>query len=200
MNSIFSFFVYNNHVERINKIMNGKKLLTILEAVATIVVGVLIAIYKEGAMGTYFGIIFVVSGSVLLLVELFALIKLRVMTPAGLISGAALLAIGIGLLISYLHFGWIVAVFVLLLIAAGSALVLYGVYSAIKISAFVGVGEIIVGALFVLFGVLYIKVPDFRTVFWIVVGVLTALSGLYLLLVTLFTKANKKDDKVIEQK
>ncbi len=180
--------------------MKENKLVTILEAIATIIIGVLIAIYKEGAMNTYFGVLFVVSGVVLLLVELFAFIKIKVLQFPGLVAGGALLAVGIGLLVSYLHFEWIIAVFVLLMIAAGAALVLYGIFSAVKINLFMGVGEITLGALFVLFGILYINLPEFRSAFWIVVGILTAVGGLYALLLALFSKKDKKEPKVIEQK
>lgn len=186
--------------------MKGKKFLTILESIAIIVIGVLVAVYKEGAMDTYFGIMFVVAGSVLLLVELFALLKIKVLTLGGLFAGGALLVVGIGLLISKeaplgLDFNWIIRVFVLLMIAAGGALLLYGVFTAIKFNAFLGAGQITIGFLFVLFGLLYAFVNEFKNAFWIVVGILVAVYGLYSLLFTLFNKdENKKPLDVIEQK
>ena len=81
-----------------------------------------------------------------------------------------------------------VIVLVYLLIALGGALVIYGAYSAAKINGFYGIGQIVLGAVAITIGILYLLVPEFNAVFWIIVGVLIAVYGVLLLITALAGK------------
>ena len=79
-------------------------------------------------------------------------------------------------------------IIVVLIIAFGFALLVYGVYAAAKVNKGYGIGQIIIGVLAALMGVLYITLPEFRTAFWIVVGILIALYGGFVFFYALLSK------------
>lgn len=169
--------------------MKNEKLVQILEGLLILVVGILIAVFGiQTVVDTYFGILFLVGGVALFIVELVNLVKVGKLTFAGLFSGAAASALGACLLAGYISFGVLVNIIVVLIIAFGFALLVYGVYAVVKVNKGYGIGQIIIGALAALMGVLYITFPGFRTAFWIVVGILIALYGGFVFFYALLSK------------
>lgn len=160
----------------------SKKLFGIIEGVIIIALGVLVAIFGTGMLALYFGILFVVAAATFLVIGLVEIIKLKRLSFTSCLGFAACLVLGVTILINYLDFNFIVKVVALLIVAAGGALVFFGIYTAITFNVFYGVGQIVLGVLAATMGILYITVPPFRTAFWIVVGILIALYGVVYLI------------------
>ena len=178
----------------------SKKLSTIIEGAVVIALGVLIAVFGGvSVLGTYFGIMFIIAGAFALALAFVALFNTEVLGYGGLFIGGAFIALGTALLIHPELFAFIVYIVVLLVIAAGSALVVYGVFTIVKHSIFYGIGQIVVGAIAITLAVLFLTVPEFRKVFWIIVGVLVALYGVAIIVSAFLSNCEKKSE-VIDQK
>ena len=170
----------------------SKKLVTIIEGALVIALGVLIAVFGGvKTLSTYFGVLFIIAGAGLLAFDVAVLCRTKVLNFGLTFLGGAALALGIGLLLHEELFGVFVYVIMLLAIAAGGALVAYGVYSIVKKYVFQGVGQIVLGAALVALAIVYLKVDGFAQYFWIIVGVLVAVYGLVVLLGALFGKEAK---------
>ncbi len=168
--------------------MEAKKLLNILEAIAITVMGILIAILGSSVINTYFGVVLLVAGVILFVICLVGLIKSKELLFGSIFSSAAFIILGSAFLGGILYFEFYVNLIVLMIIAFGSALVLFGIYNAIKENAVYGIGQITLGAIAVVVGTLYLTVPEFRYVFWIIVGILVAIYGIFYLVATLLDK------------
>ena len=176
----------------------SKKLLAILEGAATIVLGVLVAVFGgQAVLNLYFGILFLVAGAGVLAFVIAGLARTKIVLFPPLFIAVALIFAGSFMLVGYLSFGLFVDLLVVLLVAAGFALALYGVYTLVKLNLFQGVGQIVVGGALATFGLCYIYIFEFRLYFWIIVGCLIAVYGLIYLLAALFTKS---ENEVIDQK
>lgn len=170
----------------------SKKLIGILEGAATIVLGVLVAIFGgQAVLDLYFGILFIIASAGLLAFAIVILTKTRILNFFSLFGAFAFALFGSFLLANYYSFGYFMYTLVLLIIAAGFALIPYGVYTIVKFSLFYGIGQIVVGAGVATLGLCYLFIPEFYQAFWIVAGCLIALYGLFMLLSALFTKEEK---------
>ena len=175
----------------------SNKLITIIQGAIAVTLGILIAVFGGvETLGTYFGVLFIIAGIFALALAFTVLARTKVLGYGGLFIGGAFLALGTALLAHPELFAFIVYVVVLLVIAAGSALVVYGVFTIVKRSLFYGIGQIVVGAIAVTLAILFLEVSGFQTVFWIIVGVLVALYGVCMIVVAFLDK----EDKVIDQK
>ena len=169
--------------------MKNKQLVLFLEGLLTTVVGVRIAVFGiQTVIDTYFGILFLITGVAFLGIECVALSKKNELSFANLFLGMACLLIGIFLLASILSFGILIGIFVTLVIAFGAALMFYGVYSLAKKETVAGVVQLVFGAVAVTMGILYLTVDDFAKAFWIVIGILVALYGAFLMVTALVKK------------
>ena len=170
----------------------SKKLLTILEGAATVVLGVLVAIFGgQEVMDIYFGVLFIVAGAGLLAFSIVGLVRTKVLAFPLLFASFAALLLGSFLLARYYSFGYFVYTLILLIIAAGGALVFYGVYTAVKFNVFYGVGQAVVGAAVATLGILYLSIPEFYKVFWIIVGVIVALYGIAIIVSAFLSNCEK---------
>ena len=158
----------------------NKKVLGILEGAVIIALGVLIAVFGgQAVLDIYFVILFLIAGVSLLVVACVGLAKTKELSFGLLFLAFAGLVLGTFLLAKYYSFAYLVYTLVLLVIAAGAALIFYGVYYITKKNTFTGVGQVVIGALAITFGTLYIFVPEFQKWFWIVIGVLVAVYGVF---------------------
>ena len=167
----------------------NKKLVNILEAVILVVFGILLAIFKFGMIDLFFGIFALVAAVAFMVLIIYELTKKKTLSFNNLFAFAAFLIFGIVLLAKQfsLYNNFIIIIF--LTIAFGAALIMFGAYTAAKVSVLFGVTQIIVGALAVTVGILYFFVAEFRNeIFWIIAGVLFALYGVILLVATLADK------------
>ena len=79
-----------------------------------------------------------------------------------------------------------------LLLGLGIALILYGLFVALRKNLFYGVGQIVVGAVLATLVIIFLTVPEFAHAFWIIVGVVLAIYGALLLVFTLIDKDGKR--------
>ena len=163
--------------------MKNEKLVAILEGVIAIIFGILIAVVGvDTAVNVYFAILATVAGSLLLLFVFYLLIKAKKM-PLGLtLLGGASLGLGIGLFTGYVNFGVLTNILIVVLLGGGSALTLYGIWFALKINPLYGVFTIALGASLVILTSVYLAVPEFQRTFWIIVGILIAVYGVFTVL------------------
>ncbi len=170
--------------------MSKQKIFAIIEGAIIIAIGVLIAIFgPDTVLDTYFGIVAIVLGAALLLANIVTFADTKAMLLPGVVLGFVLISIGIGLVVpGYLSLGMIFEFLVFALIGVGFGLMVYGGYLVSKKFLFTGVGQIVIGALLVIFGFLYIFVPDFRHAFWIIVGILIALYGVFFIISAFLVK------------
>ena len=177
------------------------KAFRIFEGLATVAIGVLVAIFGiQAVIDIYFGVLFIVSGVLFLTFAAVALAKTKLLSFGELLAGSVFLTIGIALLAKFISFGLLIRLFVLFVIGAGFALFLYGLYVMIKIHVGYGLGQLALGAVAMTIGILYLTIPGFDHAFWIVIGVLIGLYGLLLFFSALFGKNSDKSSRALAKK
>ena len=171
-----------------------EKLAGILEAVVIIAFGIIIAVCGGGtALDLYFAIVSLVAGAILLVVNVYTLIKVKELNFALTFLSCALITIGIAILAEKLSFAVLIPLMAFLLLGLGIALILYGLFVALRKNLFYGVGQMVVGAVLVTLIILFLTVPEFAQAFWIILGVVLALYGALLLIFTIVGKPEKKE-------
>ena len=170
--------------------MSKQKILAIVEGALIIALGVLIAIFGPVAvLDTYVGIVCLVLGGALLIANIVAYADTKLIALPGLILTFVLISVGIGLVVpNFLSLGMVFLFLVFALIGLGVALMLYGAFIISKKFLFTGVGQVVIGALLVVFSFLYLFVPEFRTAFWIIIGILIALYGVFFIISAFLVK------------
>ena len=152
---------------------------TFISGLIMIILGVLIAIFGgETVLDVYFGIVALVSGICLLALGIYNMSKKAPVAPAPLLLGAVLMAVGITLFTDFLSIGVLVNLLVICVLGSGVGLIIYGAYLLSRKQTASGVMNLVVGVVCVTLASLFIAVADFRSVFWIIVGVVIAVYGL----------------------
>ena len=170
-----------------------EKLAGILEAVVIIAFGIIIAIFGGGtALDLYFAIVALVAGVILLMVNVYTLVKVKELNFGLVFLASALITVGVAILAQKLSFAVLIPLMAFLLLGLGIALVLYGIFVAVRKNLFYGVGQIVVGAILVTLVIIFLTVPEFAHAFWIILGVVLAVYGVLLLVFTLMGKSEKK--------
>ncbi len=170
--------------------MNNTKLSQVVTSIILIALGVLIAIFGVTAvLNLYFGILFVVVGALLIVLGVVKFVTNKELVFSTTFLASALLAVGISLLANWLSFDTLINLLVILLVAFGAALFVFGIYSAVKKQLVLGISQLVIGIALVIIGVLYLTVPEFATTFWIIVGILIALYGMVMLISVLVKKS-----------
>ena len=162
----------------------NKKLVAIIEGALLITIGVLVAVFGGGeVMDMVFGILFIISGAAL------SVLACMTIALASLFFGICVVAKNLGGATVYpvFHYAMFAAV------GLGVALLLKGLHVLIaKKLVFTGVGQMVVGAGIATVAILYLFGPaGFQDVFWIVLGILIAVGGLYTCLMGFFGKEAK---------
>ena len=164
-----------------------EKYARIIAAVILIVMGIIIAVVGAGALDLYFGI----AGGVLVILNIISLAKSKQITFGQLFLSTALIVLGVSFIWThYVSFTMLINLFVLLILGLGIALLAYGLFTVLlskKIA--VGVVEMVLGIVVIVFTILYLNVADFQKAFWIVTGIAIAAYGVLELISVL---ANKK--------
>ena len=170
-----------------------EKLAGILEAVVIIAFGIIIAIFGGGtALDLYFAIVALVAGVILLMVNVYTLVKVKELNFGLVFLASALITVGVAILAQKLSFAVLIPLMAFLLLGLGIALVLYGIFVAVRKNLFYGVGQIVVGAVLATLVIIFLTVPEFAHAFWIILGVVLAVYGVLLLVFTLIGKPEKK--------
>lgn len=150
----------------------------VISGIVAIVVGILIAVLGIGdVMNTYLAILAIVGGSALLILSCYTLYTQKLLPLSPLAIGGALIAIGVGVFTNYISFEILIWILVFSLFGVGSALVVFGIYVLIKRNKALGIGFIVIGGGLIALAACYLAFVDFRKVFWIIVGILIAVSG-----------------------
>ena len=158
--------------------MKQEQISKILEGVVIAVLGILIAIYGAGAViDIYFGIAGIITGTVLLLFCGFLIAKKQPLPFLLLFLGAFCITVSVALFIKEVSVAFLIQFGVLAILALGCAAVVYGVYLIAKKQTPLGIANSVFGAVCIVLSALYLAIADFRTAFWIVVGVLMAVYG-----------------------
>lgn len=162
-----------------SKKSNNETVVGVLEGIIILVLGILIAICGiDTTVNIYFGVLALVVGVAAAGFAFYMLAKDAVL-PLGLtLLAGALIAIGIGLFVNFISFGVFIGLIILVVLGGGAALIAHGIFALVRVSKFVGLIELLVGAGLVTLTAVYLNVPDFVKVFWIIVGVLIAVYGL----------------------
>ena len=172
-----------------SKKSNNQIVLNVIEALITIVLGILIAVVGIGqTVDIYFGVLALVLGVSAIGLALYFLAKENVLPFGMTIVGGALIAVGCGLFANFISFAVIVNILILVVLGGGAALIAYGIYFFIKKNKVIGLIQMLIGAAVVTLTAVYINVPDFQKAFWIIVGVLIALYGAFSLVYALVNK------------
>ena len=160
------------------------KIMNIIEAIVIIALGIVIAVCGGGeALDIYFGIVAIVGGVALTAIAVYSLVKTKVLPFGTTFLGVALITVAIVLFTNNLTFSVLIGLLVYLTLALGITLVFYGIYTAVGLKGLVpGIAQIIIGAAIIVLTILFLTVEDFRTVFWIITGVLVAVYGVLMLI------------------
>ncbi len=152
---------------------------TLISGIFCIILGVLIAIFGgQKVLDIYFGVVALVSGLCLIAYSVYALSKKQPVPSTALILGFVLSAVGITLFTDYLTVGALINFLVIVILGSGVGILCYGIYLLIKKETVPGLMNLALGIVGVVVSVLYIAVTDFRSIFWIIVGILIAVYGL----------------------
>jgi hypothetical protein len=158
--------------------MKNVDLTKLISGIVAVVVGILIAVLGIGnVMNTYLAILAIVSGSVLLIYGFYFLYTKKMLPLPPLVLGGALIAIGVGVFTNYISFEVLIWILVFSLFGVGGALVVFGVYLAVKRNPALGIGFIVIGGALIALAACYLPFEEFRKVFWIITGILIAVSG-----------------------
>lgn len=158
--------------------MKQDKLSNIIEGAILAVLGVLIAIYGAGTViDAYFGVAGIIAGASLAGIAIFLISKKAPLSFPLVFLSVALITCSIGLFTHFISVMAFEALMVLIVLALGVAGVLYGIYALIKGAVPFGIAFILFGATCATLAGLYMGIPDFRTAFWIVAGIMMAVFG-----------------------
>lgn len=173
--------------------MSNDKNTQLINGVIFLVIGVLIAIFGgQAVLDIYFAIVALVGAIVLLSFAIYQMAKKTYLNVTFLIVGTILLAISIGLFTHYLSLGAIISFLVVAILGAGAGLLCLGIYLLAKKCTFDGLLNTIIGVCAIILAALYIGVADFRTAFWIVIGILIAIYGMLLIVLATTSIRNTK--------
>ncbi len=171
----------------------NNKLADILRGVFIIVLGVLVIVCGAGtAVDTYFGVVSIIAGVILLAAALYGTVKRVPVAVSGYILGPVLITIAIALFIGKLSFAVLINLFVYVIMGLGFGIALLGIVTLIRRQVILGLGEIVLGALLVLFTALYFGVPEFQTAFWWIVGTLMIVFGIAVIVLAIVDKKSGK--------
>ena len=173
---------------------NNNKIVNIIEAIVIIVLGITIAVCGGGtALDIYFGIVAIVGGVALAAIAVYTLAKTKVLPVGTTFLSIALITVAITLFVGALSFGVLIGLLVYIMLALGITFVLYGIYTAVALKGLVpGIAQIVIGAAIIVLTILFLTVEDFRTVFWIITGVLVAVYGVLMLISTFIPQKKAK--------
>ena len=170
-----------------------EKYVRIISAIVIIATGIMIAICGAGStLDLYLGITAVVAGVVLTVLNFALAITSKKMAFPLLFLSVSLIAIGVAFFTHYISFAVLINVLVLATLGLGIALMVFGLFTMIATKKIpYGVVMMVLGAAVVTVVIIYLNVPDFRTAFWIITGVIVAIYGAIELVFALLPQKDK---------
>lgn len=169
----------------------SNKLATILTGVLCIALGIIIAVSGGGtALNVYIAIVCLVGGIGLLAFSCYALAKKLPVPVGSLLLAGILITIAIAIFIEKISFAALIGILIYALMGLGFGLIVVGLFTIVRHSLVYGIGQMVIGGLFVLFTALFLGIPEFAQAFWIIVGIIVIVYGV-LVLITAFIKPKK---------
>ena len=168
--------------------MKKDKLSKILTFAVVIALGILIAIFGTDAIDIYLGIVACIAGVVVLVDAIYLITRKEEVPVTPFVLSCVLLAVGISLFPHYISFVVLVRFIVVVILGLGAGLLGYGIYLLSKKETSTGILNVVVGVVAITLAILYMAIPDFAKVFWIIVGVVIAVYGLLGLVFTIVNK------------
>ena len=155
-----------------------QKIKAVIQGAIFLVLGILIAVFGIGStMDIYLGVLAIISGTGLICFSCYLFLMKQPMALAPLGLGAALFGIAIGVFVKEITFQMLITILLFALLGFSCALMLFGIYTAVKFNPLFGISQIIIGAGLFVLAMCYHFIPDFRNVFWIIAGILIAVYG-----------------------
>lgn len=168
--------------------MKKDKLSKILTFAVVIALGILIAIFGTDAIDIYLGIVACIAGAVVLVDTIYLITKKQEVPVTPFVLSCVLIAIGVVLFTHFISFALLVNFLVTVILGLGAGLLGYGIYLLAKKQTSNGLLNVVVGVVALTLAILYIAIPDFSKVFWIIVGIVIAVYGLLGLVFTIVNK------------
>jgi len=168
--------------------MKKDKLSKVLTFAVVIALGVLIAIFGTDAIDIYLGIVACIAGVVVLVDTIYLITRKEEVPATPFVLSCVLIAIGVVLFTHYISFAALVNFLVVVILGLGAGLLGYGVYLLAKKQTSNGLLNVVVGVVALTLAILYMAIPDFAKVFWIIVGIVIAVYGLLGLVFTIVNK------------
>ena len=173
--------------------MNSKTRMTIVEGAVMAVLGIMIAIFGgQTVLDSYFGALFVLLGACLFVIEILFITKNKYAHFSDLFLSSFLIIVGCFLLANQFSFDYVITLLVYAVIAFGAALLINGLVSSLTKRMALGMGQLFIGVSAITLGVLYLTVNEFRSAFWIVVGVLVSVYGIFTILTVFIRKKGRR--------
>lgn len=171
--------------------LSKTRALKIIQAILLIVVGILIAcsIISQDFIKYIVGIALVVLGAFDLFRSVYDT-KSFIM-PIGVIGGV-LLGIGIAVMCDYVQLIQVLQNIIFVsLIVLGSLLLIDSIVKLALKRTNTGITELIIGAILLVIGILFVCIPEMTEYCWVAFGVVLVLYGLYSLVISIIAISKK---------
>lgn len=171
------------------------KISAVIRGAFIIVLGILVAVCGVGtAVNVYVGVVCIVAGIMLLGFSAFMVAK-KLPTPIGyLVLSGILITFAVALFMGKLSLDVIIGLLIFGIMGTGFGLIAVGIVEIARRHLLFALVEMFIGGLLILFTALYLGIPEFQTAFWIIVGVLMIVFGVFIIIASLVSKpvATKK--------
>ena len=168
--------------------MKNKKLSKVFASVVLIILGVLIAIFGTKTIDVYIGIVACTAGALVLADTIYLLTRKEELAVHPFVISLVLIAVGIAFFTPWIGFDNIVNFLVIVMLGTGAGLLCYGAYLIGRKENNSGLLNVIIGVLILTLAILYMTVADFRSIFWIITGIVIAVYGVLGLVFALIEK------------
>ena len=169
----------------------SKKLLGVLIGAGVVVFGVLLllaGIVDHKVLNIVIAVLLMLGGAACGVVAVLGLVKEKKLEFNLCLGAFGGLWLGLALILEKLDIFGIVGILFVAVPAIGLALIAHGVYMICKKETVPGIVKVAVGVAATTVAMLYIFVPSFVDVFWIIAGILVMLFGVYLAVMALLKK------------
>lgn len=174
----------------------SKKLVGILAGACVAAFGLLLLLTSIlenlEVINIIFGVLLMVGGAACLALAIVGLVKTKKLPFILCLGAMGGLFLGIMLVVpEQLNVFVVFGILVYAVPAVGLALVFHGIYLICKKETIAGLIETLIGVGAAVIGMLYLFVPEFQQVFWIIAGILLMLYGIYMIVLACLKKEAK---------
>ena len=182
--------------------MSKRKLFYLIESIVLIIVGILIAfsLLAPKMINILLGIAVLIMGAMLFAKSVWESPTKSLLVPMALL-GACLIGTSIALFINKLNIvNLLVTIISIALCSIGAVLIISSIIQFAKKKTESGIVQIVFAIIFITLGLIFLLLDDALKYFWLIFGILMAIFGIYLLIVTLTKVAKSENRKVTTKK